>query len=78
MCLCIGLENMRQNDKFGQLLEYNKDSMGDQCYCNTSERQRTLLMAIRQALIIALGALEDYLGVQRSIVPRRKRQMTEA
>ena len=47
--------------------------MEDQCYCNTSERQRTLLMAIRQALIIALGALEDYLGLQRSIIPRHKR-----
>jgi hypothetical protein len=34
---------------------------------------RRLLMAIRQALIIALGAIEDYLGIQRSIVPRRKR-----
>jgi len=47
--------------------------MSDQCYCNTSEKQRILLMAIRQALIIALGALEDYLGLPRSIVPRRKR-----
>jgi len=34
---------------------------------------RTLWMAIRQALIIALGAIEDYLGLERSIVPRRKR-----
>ena len=34
---------------------------------------RTLLMAIRQALIIAIGAIEDYLDIQRSIVPRRKR-----
>jgi hypothetical protein len=37
---------------------------------------RTLLMAIRQALIIALGALEDFLQIERSIVPRRKRMRT--
>ena len=36
-------------------------------------RQRVFLMAIRQALIMALGALEDYLGVDRSIVPRQRR-----
>ena len=36
-------------------------------------RQRVLLMAIRQALIMALGALEDYLGLDRSIVPRHRR-----
>ncbi len=34
---------------------------------------RRLLMALRQAIIIALGAIEDYLELQRSIVPRRKR-----
>jgi hypothetical protein len=36
-------------------------------------RQRTLLMAIRQALIIMIGALEDYLGIERSITPRHRR-----
>lgn len=33
-------------------------------------RTRVLLMAVRQALIIALGALEDYLSMQRSIKPK--------
>lgn len=32
-----------------------------------------LLTIVRQCLIMALGALEDYLGMERSIVPRRKR-----
>ena len=32
-----------------------------------------LLMAERQALIIRLGAIEDYLGMERSITPRHKR-----
>jgi len=36
-------------------------------------RVRVLLMAIRQAMIIALGAIEDYLEMERSIIPRRKR-----
>ncbi len=35
---------------------------------------RTLLMAVRQALIMILGALEDYLGLERSIVPRHRRE----
>jgi len=39
-----------------------------------TNRVRVLLMSLRQALIIALGALEDYLGLERSIVPRRKRK----
>jgi len=38
-----------------------------------TDRERALLMAVRQALIIALGAIEEYLGLARSIVPRRKR-----
>jgi len=37
------------------------------------ERTRALLMCIRQAIIMALGAIEDYLGLQRSITPKRKR-----
>lgn len=39
----------------------------------TDERQRILWMAIRQALIIALGGIEDFLGMERSIEPRRRR-----
>lgn len=39
-----------------------------------SEPERKYLMAERQAIIIRLGALEDYLGLERSIVPRRKRE----
>ena len=36
-------------------------------------KERILWMALRQALIIILGAIEDYLEMERSIVPRRKR-----
>jgi hypothetical protein len=36
-------------------------------------RTRTLLLAIRQALLIALGALEDYLCVPRSVTPKHLR-----
>lgn len=33
-----------------------------------------LLMTRRQAIIMELGAIEDYLEMPRSIVPRRKRE----
>lgn len=44
---------------------------------DTSERHRALLVSRRQALIIELGAIEDYLGMERSIIPRRKRSPEE-
>lgn len=37
------------------------------------DRTRKLWMTIRQALIMILGAIEEYLEMPRSIVPRRKR-----
>ena len=36
-------------------------------------KTQVLLMAIRQALLIALGALEDYLSMDRSVIPKHKR-----
>lgn len=36
-------------------------------------RSRALLMTCRQCLIMILGAVEDYLELERSITPRRKR-----
>lgn len=38
------------------------------------QRTRTLLMCVRQALIMVLGGIEDFLGEDRTIVPRRKRR----
>ena len=37
-------------------------------------KERMLLFAVRQALLIALCALEDYLGVTRSIIPKHERK----
>jgi len=37
------------------------------------DRFKILLMSIRQCLIMLLGSLEDYLEIERSIIPRRKR-----
>jgi len=34
---------------------------------------KILLMAIRQALLIALGALEEYMGIERSVIPKHKK-----
>lgn len=36
------------------------------------ERERLFLLAVRQGLIIVIGAIEDYLGVDRSIRPKHK------
>jgi hypothetical protein len=36
-------------------------------------KTRAFLFTVRQALIILLGALEDYLSLERSIVPKHKR-----
>lgn len=41
-----------------------------------TEKEKILLMAIRQALIIALGGIEDYLCMERSIVPLHKRKLS--
>ena len=41
-----------------------------------TDNERRFQMARRQAIIIELGAIEDYLGLERSIVPRRKREPT--
>jgi hypothetical protein len=38
------------------------------------DRFKILLMALRQAILIFLGALEEYLELPRSVVPRRKRE----
>lgn len=38
---------------------------------------RALMLSRRQCLIIELGAIEDYLGMDRSIVPKRKRSPDE-
>ena len=35
---------------------------------------RSFWMTVRQALIMILGALEDYLDLERSIIPRRKKK----
>jgi len=36
-------------------------------------KTRVLLLAIRQALLMALGALEDYLNLERSIIPKHRK-----
>jgi len=38
-------------------------------------RLAALLLVARQAIIMVLGAIEDYLGRPRSIEPRHKREV---
>lgn len=40
----------------------------------TTDAERRLWLTRRQAIIMELGAIEDYLDMPRSIVPRRKRE----
>jgi len=39
-----------------------------------SARDRVLVMGIRQVLIMALGLLEDWAGMPRTITPKRKKE----
>jgi len=41
--------------------------------CELDEGARALWMCVRQALIMILGAIEDYLGLDRSITPKHRR-----
>ena len=37
------------------------------------DKTRVLLYAIRQALLMLLGALEDFMEIERSVIPKHKR-----
>lgn len=41
-----------------------------------NQKQRVLLMALRQALIVFLRALDDYLGLPPTLPTRRQRMAT--
>ena len=41
---------------------------------NSTGDMRVLWLGIRQALIIALGAIDVYLGIVRTVTPKRKRE----
>lgn len=53
------------------------DAMEEMLKCNQADviidnRTRVLLFAFRQALLMILGAIEDYMQIERSVVPKRK------
>ena len=39
---------------------------------NINDRQRIFLMTLRRAIIMILGALEDLLGIRRSVEKRKR------
>ncbi len=41
-----------------------------------SEAEREYLMRMRESLMLQLNAIEDYLGLERSLIARRKRAAT--
>ena len=40
---------------------------------NVDKRTRAFWLSVRQALLILLGALEDYLEMPRSVVPKHRK-----
>ena len=38
-----------------------------------NKRLRIFLIGIRQLMLMGLGLIEDFLGIKRSVVPKRKR-----
>lgn len=55
------------------LVEAAKQWLQPTALPEADDKTRVLWMCLRQSLIIALGGIEDYLGVKRSIQPNRKR-----
>lgn len=43
---------------------------GERVTIAIGERERHLLISFRQALLIVLGAVEEYLSMERSVPPR--------
>ena len=43
----------------------------------SDDKAKALLMCVRQALIMIIGAIEDYLGMERSIVPKHRRRAVD-
>lgn len=41
--------------------------------CESGSKDKILLMAIRQALLIALGAIETFLELPRSVTPKHSK-----
>lgn len=39
-----------------------------------TEEFRLLLLSLRQASLIVLGAVENYLGIDRTVIPKHKRK----
>ena len=62
--LSIRLTNLQQIDRLAGLLQQP----------HLTEAERSLVLSIRQAKIIEVGAIERFLNVEQTIIPRRKRR----
>ena len=56
-----------------QLLETIRTLRYDYSMIQVDDKTRVLLYAIRQALLMLLGALEDFMEIERSVIPKHKR-----
>lgn len=62
--LAIRQTNLSQIDRLAGLLKQP----------HLTEAERSLVLLMRQAKIIELGAIERFLNVEQTITPRRKRR----
>lgn len=58
----------------GEIVTGKTSSRADDDLSAQRERERQLFLTIRQAHIMMLGAIEDYLGMERSIVPKHTKR----
>ena len=66
-------ERRRPGDQAGERAQ-GMSGLGQETGPSKGSADRELLMALRQALLIVLGAVELYLGLERSAPPRRVRR----
>lgn len=66
---------MKQQEPAGNNDKITNDRQKPAEYVTIDPRARIFMISVRQALIMLIGALEDYLGIERSIVPRHKRRI---
>jgi hypothetical protein len=65
---CNRPANLSQIDRLAGLLQQT----------HLTEAERSLVLSLRQAKIIEVGAIERFLNVEQTILPRRKRRRASA
>ncbi len=67
------LDGLDESQRESMRRRFKSETFTDKNALQNQGNVLVLCMAVRQVLIMALGAIEDYIGHDRTIVPRRKR-----